>query len=64
MLELQSPSIQMNSGKIFEGEKISELTVNIINKFADEKLSRDEAMEVLQKVTEVVGEYAIIKHID
>ena len=33
---------------ILSGEKICELTKYIINKFADEKLTRDEAVEVLK----------------
>lgn len=45
-------------------EKISELVKIIINKFADEKLSRDEAMQVLSRTEDLVGEFAIIKRVD
>lgn len=55
--------IQMKTG-IFSGEKLGELTKYIIDKFAEEKLSRDEAVEVLGKVREVIGEVAIIKKMD
>ncbi len=54
-------SVQMNNGKIFEGEKIGELTRFIIDKFSKEKLSHDEAVIVLSQVKEIIGEYAIIQ---
>ncbi len=49
---------------ILLGEKIGELTKYIINKFADEKLTRDEAVEVLKSVIEVVGEVSVVNRID
>lgn len=49
---------------ILPGEKISELTKYIINKFADEGLSRDEAIEILERTKNLVGEVSKIKKID
>lgn len=56
--------VQMNNGEILEGEKIGKLTRFIINKFADEGLSVDEGKEVINAVTNVIGECSIIKKID
>lgn len=49
---------------VLPGEKISELTKYIINKFADEGLSRDEAIEILERTKNLVGEVSKIKKID
>lgn len=49
---------------ILSGEKICELTKYIINKFADEKLTRDEAVEVLKSAIEVVGEVSVVNHME
>jgi len=49
---------------ILPGEKISELTKYIINKFADEELSRDEAMEILERTKDLVGEVSKIQKIN
>lgn len=56
--------LAMSTGKILKGEKIRELVKWIINKFAEENISRDEAHQVLEEVKEVVGEVAIVQHID
>ena len=61
VVDLGFQSIQLNNGKIFDGEKIGELTDFIINKFSEEKLSYVEAEIVLEKVQEKVGEYSIVK---
>ena len=60
---MQFCAIRMNDS-ILLGEKIGELTKYIINKFADEKLTRDEAVEVLKSVIEVVGEVSVVNRID
>ena len=49
---------------VLPGEKISELTKYIINKFADEGLSRDEAIEILERTKNLVGEVSKIQKID
>lgn len=56
-------NVQMQTGT-FSGEKIGELVKKIINGFAEEGLSRDEAIEVLEKAKEIAGEVAVIKKID
>ena len=61
VVDLGFQSIQLNNGKIFDGEKIGELTDFIINKFSEEKLSYVEAEIVLEKAQEKVGEYSIVK---
>lgn len=58
---MQFQSIQMNNGKVFEGRKIGELTQFIIDKFSREKLSHDEAIIVLDRTKELLGEFAIIQ---
>ncbi|SHK59980.1 hypothetical protein [Hespellia stercorisuis] len=55
------PSIQMNNGEVFSGEKIGELTEFIIKKFSEENLSRDEAIHILTTTSEIIGEYAIVR---
>lgn len=57
-------SVRMNNGEVLDGEKIGKLTKFIIDKFADEELSVDEGKEVLHSVTDLLGEYSIIKKID
>ena len=56
--------ILMSNREIFSGEEISELTVQIINEFAERKLSVDKARIVLDKARELVGEYSIINPIN
>ena len=60
---MQFCDIRMNDS-ILSGEKIGELTKYIINKFADEKLTRDEAVEVLKSAIEVLGEVSVVNRID
>lgn len=60
---MKSYDIQMVNG-IFSGKKIDELTKFIINKFAEERLNRDEAVEVLKNTNNVIGEFAIVKRVD
>ena len=60
--EMESFDIQMVTG-IFSGEKLDELTKFIINKFAEEKLNRDEAVEVLKRLEDVIGECSVVQHI-
>lgn len=62
--QIVSQSIQMNNGTVLEGDKISELTKHFINKFADEGLSLDEAIIVINRVKNIIGEFAIVQHLD
>ena len=59
--KMGSLDIQMQEG-VLSGEKVDELTKFIINKFAEEKMNRDEAVEVLKNVNNVIGEFAMVKH--
>lgn len=56
-----NPDIDMGNGKILPGEKVSELTKFIINKFADENLTYDESIEILNRAINSIGEYAEVK---
>lgn len=47
----------LNNGKVITGEKIGELVKYIVDKFSDEGLSRDEAVIVLDRAKDAVGEY-------
>ena len=60
---MRSWDILMCTG-VFPGEKLDELTKFIINKFAEEQLSRDEAIEVLTKVENVIGEVSMVQKIN
>lgn len=53
--------IQLNNGKVLEGEKIGELVVSIINKFSEAGLSYDEAKIVLDNLENVMGEFSFFK---
>lgn len=57
-------SVQMNNGEIFDGTKMGELTKYIINKFSEEGLSYDEAKIVMDKVSEIVGEFSKVQLMD
>ena len=61
---MQFQSIQLNNGKVLEGEKIGELVTEIINKFSEAGLSCDEARIVLGKIESVLGEFSSIQKID
>ena len=43
-------SIRLLRGKVLEGEKIRELTNDIIDKFSNEKLSYDEAVIIFLSI--------------
>lgn len=51
-------SVQMRNGTIFPKERIDKLVEFIINRFADEKLSVDEAKVILNQAIELVGEFS------
>ena len=57
-------SIQLNNGRILEGEKIGELVVSIINKFSEAGLSYDEAKIVLDELKSVLGEFSLVQKIN
>lgn len=59
---MKSYDIQMET-ETFSGEKVEELTEFIINKFAEEKLNRDESVEVLENVKNIIGEVAVVQHV-
>lgn len=56
--------VVMNDGKLLEGEKIGELVKYIINKFAKENLTRNEAIEILDRTKEGTGDAAVIREVD
>ena len=60
---MQFQSIQLNNGKVLEGEKIGELVTEIVNKFSEAGLSCDEARIVLGKTESVLGEFSSIQKI-
>lgn len=61
---MQFQSIQLNNGKVLEGEKIGELVTEIVNKFSEAGMSYDEARIVLERIENVLGEFSIIKKMD
>lgn len=56
-------SIQMNSGKVLEGEKIGELVQDIINKFSEAGMSCDEAKIILESAKDVLGEFSTVQKV-
>lgn len=61
---MQFQSIQLNNGKVLEGEKIGELVTEIVNKFSEAGLSYDEAKIVLERTKDILGEFSIIRKTD
>lgn len=59
-----SRDVMMSNGKILPGEKIDKLVNFIINKFAEEEMSVDEAKIALEHAKEIIGEYSTVKPID
>lgn len=55
--------IQMNNGMVFSGEKRGELVQEIIDKFSRERLTHDEAIEVLEGVKSVLGEFSLVQNV-
>lgn len=54
--------IQMNNGTVFSGER-GELVQEIIDKFSRERLTHDEAIEVLEGVKSVLGEFSLVQNV-
>lgn len=50
--------------KVLPGEDLTKMVKKIVNDFANEGMSRDEAMEVLKRVEEVIGEVAIVQRME
>lgn len=50
--------------KILPGEDLTKMVKKIVNDFANEGMSRDEAMEVLKRVEEIIGEVAIVQRME
>ena len=55
--------IQMNNVTVFSGEKRGELVQEIIDKFSKERLTHDEAIEVLEGVKSVLGEFSLVQNV-
>ena len=58
---LENHDYAMGNGEIFPREKVSELVQEILNKFAEEELSVDEAKLILQRTIDVVGQFSVVK---
>ena len=54
-------SVQMLNGEVLHKEKIDKLAGYIINKFAEEKLTVDEAKIILDSTKEIVGEFSRVE---
>lgn len=50
--------------KVLPGEDPTRMVKKIVNDFANEGMSRDEAMEVLKRVEEIMGEVAMIQRLE
>lgn len=55
--------IEMNNGRLFDGEKIGELVEEIIYKFSEAGLSCAEAKIVLEKTADVLDEFSIVQKV-
>ena len=56
-------SIQLNNGKVLQGEKIGELVTEIVNKFSESGLFCDEAKIVLENTKDILGEFSTVQKI-
>ncbi len=56
-------SVQLNNGKILDGDKIGELVAEIVNRFSENDLSCDEAKIILRRTEVVLGEFSTIQKI-
>jgi len=56
--------IIMGNGKILENKEIAKIVKFILNKFHEEKLTYDEAWEILHRAEELVGEYSMVGTVD
>ena len=54
-------NIQMDNGSVISKEKIDKLAGFIIDKFAEEKMSVDEAMVILDNVRDLLGEFSLVQ---
>lgn len=53
--------VMMSNGEVFSGEEISELTKDIIGKFAEKKMSVDKSKIVLNRVSDLLGEHSVVE---
>ena len=51
----------MDNGSVISKEKIDKLAGFIIDKFAEEKMSVDEAMVILDNVRDLLGEFSLVQ---
>ena len=58
---LENHDYAMENGEIVPREKVSELVQEILNKFAEEGLSVNEAKLILQRTIDVVGQCSVVK---
>ena len=57
-------SVQLNNGKVLQGEKIGELVTDIVNKLSEAGLSCDDGKLVLGRVEAVLGEFSAVLKIN
>lgn len=57
-------AIRLNNGKVLEAEKIDEITKYIIDKFAEEKLSIEEADFILENTKTAIREWTEIQKVE
>lgn len=60
---MEFPSVQLNNGNVFSGEKIGELVTEIVNKLSEAGLSYDEAKMVLDATKDSIGECSTVQKI-
>ena len=60
-MRIQMNDVMMSNGEVFSGEEISELTKDIIGKFAEKKMSVDKSKIVLNRVSDLLGEHSVVE---
>lgn len=55
--------IRMANGETLEGEKITKIIMEIINRFHSEKLTYDEAIHILEETKMLIGEFSVIQEV-
>lgn len=60
-VRIQMNDVMMSNGEVFSGEEISELTKDIIGKFAEKKMSVDKSKIVLNRVSDLLGEHSVVE---
>lgn len=64
MVYISDGSIESKHGKCLSGKLIEELVTDIVNKFAEDDLSYEEAKIILSRTRDALDEFSVVQKIN